>query len=94
VIPKIFLLDIPLGHINFTDFIDLVVQRDLRPEWPDDKDAPMLSLFGKLLKIAGQKTLKIGRLLLHYVIGSLVYLTQPPCGLPNTSTCTQTPKIA
>ena len=42
-ISKVFSLDIPLGHVNYADFIDLVVQRDLRPERPDDEDAPMLS---------------------------------------------------
>jgi WD40 repeat protein len=40
---EIFMNEIPLGHINYVDFIDLVVQRDVRPERPDDEDAPQLS---------------------------------------------------
>src|ERR1700722_6237117 len=41
---KIFTNEIPLGHINdFADFIELVVRQDVRPERPDDEDAPQLS---------------------------------------------------
>jgi WD40 repeat protein len=35
--------EIPLGHINYADFIELVVQRNVRPERPDPGDAPHLS---------------------------------------------------
>lgn len=34
--------EIPLGHIDYSDSIDLVVQRNVRPERPDDEDAPQL----------------------------------------------------
>ena len=40
---KIYTNEIPLGHINYADFIELVVQRNVRPERPDDEDAPQLS---------------------------------------------------
>ena len=40
---KIYTDEIPLGHITYADFIELVVQRNVRPEWPDDEDAPKLS---------------------------------------------------
>ncbi|KIM77885.1 hypothetical protein PILCRDRAFT_824860 [Piloderma croceum F 1598] len=40
---EIYTNEIPLGHINYADFIELVVQRNVRPEWPDDDDAPQLS---------------------------------------------------
>ena len=42
-IAEIFADDIPLGHINPIDFIELVVRQDIRPERPDDEDAPQLS---------------------------------------------------
>jgi WD40 repeat protein len=32
-----------LGHVNYADLIELVVQRNVRPERPDDDDAPQLS---------------------------------------------------
>jgi WD40 repeat protein len=35
--------EIPLGHMNYADFIDLVVQRNVRPERPDEEDALQLS---------------------------------------------------
>ena len=40
---KIYTNEIPLGHVNYADFIELVVQRNVRPERPDDEDAPQLS---------------------------------------------------
>ena len=40
---EIYTNEIPLGHINYADFIELVVQRNVRPEWPDDEDAPQFS---------------------------------------------------
>jgi WD40 repeat protein len=40
---KIYTHEIPLGHVNYADFIDLVVQRNIRPERPDDEDVPQLS---------------------------------------------------
>jgi WD40 repeat protein len=40
---KIFVNQIPLGHVNHPDFIELVAQRDVRPERPDIEDAPQLS---------------------------------------------------
>jgi WD40 repeat protein len=40
---KIFTNEIPLGHVNYSDFIELVVQQGLRPERPDFEDAPQLS---------------------------------------------------
>jgi hypothetical protein len=40
---KIYTNEIPLGHVNYADFIDLVVKRNVRPERPDDDDAPQLS---------------------------------------------------
>ena len=35
--------EIPLGHVNHMDLIDLVVHRDVRPERPDCEEAPQLS---------------------------------------------------
>ena len=35
--------EIPLGHINYADFFELVVRQDVRPERPDDEDASQLS---------------------------------------------------
>jgi WD40 repeat protein len=35
--------EIPLGHMNYNDFIDLVVHRNVRPERPDEEDVPQLS---------------------------------------------------
>ena len=40
---KIYTNEIPLGHVNYADFIELVVQRNIRPERPDDEDSPQLS---------------------------------------------------
>src|ERR1700733_4638626 len=40
---KIYTNEIPLGHVNYADLIELVVQRNVRPERPDDDDAPQLS---------------------------------------------------
>jgi len=39
---EVFTNEIPLGHINYCDFIELVRQ-DVRPQRPDDEDAPALS---------------------------------------------------
>src|SRR5882762_5342347 len=33
----------PLGELAFSQFVELVVERDVRPERPDNKDAPQLS---------------------------------------------------
>jgi len=35
--------EIPLGHIEYHDFIELVVKGDIRPEYPEDEDLPALS---------------------------------------------------
>src|SRR6202451_2161312 len=35
--------EIPLGHISYADFFELVVRQDVRPERPDYEDAPQLS---------------------------------------------------
>jgi hypothetical protein len=35
--------DVPLGYIPFTDLFDLVVDRNIRPERPDEEDCPDLS---------------------------------------------------
>ena len=32
--------EIPLGDVNYGDFIDLVANHDVRPELPEDEDAP------------------------------------------------------
>jgi WD40 repeat protein len=40
---QIFVNEIPLGHINYADFIELVVQRNVRPERPDDENVSHLS---------------------------------------------------
>jgi len=40
---KIFANEIPLGHIDYADFIELVVRQDVRPERPDEDDATQLS---------------------------------------------------
>jgi hypothetical protein len=32
--------EIPLGDINYGDFIDLVAMRDVRPERPEEEDTP------------------------------------------------------
>lgn len=40
---KIFADDIPLGHLTYTDFIELVVRQDVRPDRPDEEDAPQLA---------------------------------------------------
>lgn len=40
---QIFAAEIPLGHLPYQDFVDLVVKRDVRPERPEDEDAPQLS---------------------------------------------------
>jgi hypothetical protein len=40
---KIFTNEIPLGHVTYTDLIELVVQHDVRPEQPDNEGAPQLS---------------------------------------------------
>lgn len=32
--------EIPLGNVNYGDFIDLVTTRDVRPERPDEDDGP------------------------------------------------------
>jgi len=32
-----------MGHLNYTDFVDLVVGRDVRPERPQKGEAPNLS---------------------------------------------------
>ena len=35
--------EIPLGHINYADFFELVVRQDVRPERPDDEEVLQLS---------------------------------------------------
>ena len=35
--------EIPLGHLNSSSFVELVVQQYVRPERPDHEDAPQLS---------------------------------------------------
>lgn len=42
---KIFANDIPLGQIRvkYADFVELVVNRGVRPERPDAEEAPQLS---------------------------------------------------
>jgi WD40 repeat protein len=40
---EIFTNEIPLGDVNYADFIELVAQRNARPERPDNEDAPQLS---------------------------------------------------
>ena len=35
--------EVPLGNVVYSDFIELVVKHDARPERPDDEDAPTLS---------------------------------------------------
>ena len=35
--------EIPLGHIEYSEFIELVVNQDVRPERPDDDEAPQLA---------------------------------------------------
>jgi hypothetical protein len=32
-----------LSELIFSEFVELVVERNVRPEWPDDEDAPQLS---------------------------------------------------
>jgi hypothetical protein len=40
---QIFVNEIPLGDVNYVDFIELIAQRDVRPDQPDAEDAPYLS---------------------------------------------------
>jgi hypothetical protein len=40
---KIHTNEIPLGHISYTDFEALVADRDVRPEQPDEDDAPQMT---------------------------------------------------
>lgn len=40
---QIYTTEIPLGHIHFNEFFDLVVSRDVRPERPEDDEAPGLT---------------------------------------------------
>ena len=35
--------EVPLGNVAYSDFIELVVKHDARPERPDDEEAPRLS---------------------------------------------------
>lgn len=35
--------EIPLGGLHYNDFTELVARKELRPERPDDEDAPNLS---------------------------------------------------
>ena len=35
--------EIPLGHIEYSDFIELVANQDIRPERPDGDEAPQLA---------------------------------------------------
>ena len=35
--------EVPLGNVVYSDFIELVVKHDARPERPDDEEAPTLS---------------------------------------------------
>jgi WD40 repeat protein len=40
---KIFANEIPLGHIIYADFVELVTHQNIRPQRPDNDDAPQLS---------------------------------------------------
>ena len=40
---KIFTNETPMGELVYSDFLELVVRQDVRPERPDDEDAPQLS---------------------------------------------------
>lgn len=40
---EIFVNEIPLGHISYGDFVELVVKQDVRPDKPDDEDVPILT---------------------------------------------------
>jgi len=40
---QIFTNETPLGELAFSQFIELVVEQNVRPERPDDEDAPQLS---------------------------------------------------
>lgn len=40
---KIYTLQVPLGELKYGVFIQLVVMQDVRPERPEDEDAPKLS---------------------------------------------------
>ncbi|TFK68136.1 kinase-like protein [Pluteus cervinus] len=40
---ELYAEDMPLGHVPYNDFIDLVVARDTRPERPDEDEAPALT---------------------------------------------------
>ena len=40
---QIFVNETPLGEVAFSEFIELVVRQNVRPERPDDEDAPYLS---------------------------------------------------
>lgn len=42
VIYEMYTNDTPLGHIAYADFLGLVVGEDVRPERPDEDDAPKL----------------------------------------------------
>jgi len=35
--------EIPLGHIEYSDFVELIVNQDIRPERPDGDEAPQLT---------------------------------------------------
>ena len=40
---QIYANEIPLGHIHTADFVELVTKQDVRPERPENEDAPQLS---------------------------------------------------
>jgi WD40 repeat protein len=40
---QIYAQETPLGGLNLAEFVELVVREDVRPERPDDEDAPCLS---------------------------------------------------
>jgi hypothetical protein len=35
--------EIPLGHLSYTEFDSLVVDRNVRPEYPDEEEAPQIT---------------------------------------------------
>ena len=44
--------EIPLGHINYADFFELVVRQDVRPERPDDEDEDASQLSDAVWELA------------------------------------------
>jgi len=35
--------EIPLGHVDYSEFIELVVNQDIRPERPESDEAPQMT---------------------------------------------------